>query len=226
MPQVFERVLSFDGENGNTTAIKKTLELAQKKSVSLSMNSLPANVKSIWDDMQTEAQQQKKLAEVERIKNEQKSELRRQAKAQKEAEAAIPIEEKIPWIAKAKEFCQQYRDAPNEIKKSAVFNKSEAFLKKQKLKELKGTIEEISTSQGGGVLHLEINVGDITFTTPAFSAIKKGSTVYKQVTELAEDQCVIFTASNVESFGLTESTMVCNHDDFYVKFRKVKPCTK
>ncbi len=121
--------------------------------------------------------------------------------------------------------CAEYRTAPNEIKKSAIFNAHKSFVARTKLADVRGTLTEISTNQGGGELKLSIKVGDAEFVTEALLApVKKGSRVYRAAAEMHEGQCVIFSADKLEPSSMVEESKICD-TDYFASFTALKPCS-
>lgn len=134
------------------------------------------------------------------------------------------VEAQLPWLATVRSNCEAYNAAPNEIKKSAVFRKNKAHLKTVSVKDVKGKLKSMSTDQGGSEVTLRIMVGSVEFATESLmGAIKRGSNVYKQVTDLTEGQCVIFSAKKIEAKSMMEQSKVCDFE-YFAKFTDVKPC--
>ena len=108
-----------------------------------------------------------------------------------------------------------------------MFRQATALLKKQSVKDVRGTLTKLSTLQGGKEVTIKIEVegpaGNVTFDTGMSNWLKRGTAVYNQIGELAEGQCVVFSAKNLDPASLLEKSKVCDWD-FHVKFTQVKPC--
>jgi hypothetical protein len=130
----------------------------------------------------------------------------------------------LPFIKEVKANCDKYKSAPNEIKKSAIFKANEEQLSAVSLKDVRGKLKSMRTSQGGGELTIRIDVGSVEFTTESlFAAIKKGSPVYDAVTDMTEGQCVIFSAEGLKASSVVEQSQVCD-TEYFAKFTSVKGC--
>lgn len=135
-----------------------------------------------------------------------------------------PETEQLPWVATVRSNCAAYKAAPNDIKKSAIYNENEALIAKTKVANVKGKLAGLRTDQGGAELALKIEVGDVEFSTESlFGPIKKGSAVYTAATDMAVGQCVVFSASKLESSSMVEQSKVCDPEYFAV-FTSVAPC--
>ncbi len=130
----------------------------------------------------------------------------------------------LPFVAKVEANCSRYKAAKNEIQKSAVFTDNEELLSEVTLTDVRGVLKKLSTNQGGGELSLHIHVGEVEFATESlFAPIKKGTDVYKAAAELAEGQCVVFSASGLRASSITEQAKVCD-PEYFAKFTAVKAC--
>lgn len=133
-------------------------------------------------------------------------------------------DEQLPWVETVASNCAAYKAAPNEIKKSAIFNQNTTLVSKTKVANVKGTLTRLATTQGGEELSLRIKVGSVEFHTESlFGPIKKGSAVYAAASELAERQCVVFSASSLKPSSLVEQSQVCDPEYFAV-FTNIAPC--
>lgn len=137
---------------------------------------------------------------------------------------AAPEVEQLPWISTVSANCTKYKAAPNEIKKSAIYNENEALITKTKVSNVKGKLTQLRTDQGGAELSLEIKVGDVEFKTESvFAAIKKGSGVYAAATEMTVGQCVVFSAAKLEAASLVEESKVCD-PEYFANITSIAPC--
>lgn len=137
---------------------------------------------------------------------------------------AAKTNELLPWVETVEANCAAYKAAPNQIKKSEVFNRNTALIGKTKVSNVKGELTSLTTTQGGDELSLRVKVGEVEFHTESlFGPIKKGSAVYKAATDLSEGQCVVFSASSLKASSLMEESMVCDPEYFAV-FTSIAPC--
>lgn len=157
--------------------------------------------------------------------------------------SATQPEKKNPadeFVAKLKEFNEQYSKAPNDIKKSDTFNDarkySEDFFKvnKNQIKDWKGGITSITTPKGGGELWVKVKVGDtglfgfaVTFqqgTGLTDKGVPKGTPVYNAVAEMKEDQCVIFSGKVDPKENSVSESGAMSGPEFNIKFSEIKSC--
>jgi hypothetical protein len=138
---------------------------------------------------------------------------------------AAPAKDPEPaWVATVRANCERYKAAPNEIKKSAVFNENETLLKSSGVEKVRGTLKRLSTTQGGEQLSLVVTMGDLEFATEAlFGPIKKGSPVYNAAADLTVGQCVIFSAKGLRASSVVEESKVCD-TEYYANFTAIGPC--
>jgi hypothetical protein len=127
-----------------------------------------------------------------------------------------------PWVTTVKDNCAKYKAAPNEIKKSAVYNDNEAVVKASSVAGMQGKLRRLRTSQGGGDVDITIRAGSLQFTA---NNIAKGSPVYQAATDMTEGQCVIFSAETLEAASLVEQSKVCDLD-YFAHFTELKACPK
>lgn len=135
-----------------------------------------------------------------------------------------PEVEQLPWVQTVRANCTAYKAAPNEIKKSAIYNENEALISKTKVTNVRGKLERLRTDQGGDELSLKVTVGDVEFHTESlFGPIRKGSPVYNAAAEMREGQCVVFSASGLKPSSMVEQSKVCDPEYFAV-FTAIAPC--
>lgn len=133
-------------------------------------------------------------------------------------------ESQLPWVQKVRQRCDEYDDAPNDIKKSAIFRSVERLLAKTRVSQTQGILQSLSTNQGGRRLSLTIDVGDVQFSTESLmKPIKRGTKVYAQATELEEGECVQFSARGLRASSLRERSQVCD-TEYFARFTDVRPC--
>ncbi|MBF9234618.1 hypothetical protein [Microvirga alba] len=104
------------------------------------------------------------------------------------------------------EFAQQYAAAPNEIKKSAVWNAANQwtinYSKQEGLTATRwiGRVAKIATNQGGDWAEIELvsNYEGMNITYHA-TGLKSGTLVYNKVAELSSGDIVEFDAGFSES---------------------------
>ena len=134
------------------------------------------------------------------------------------------VASQLPWLADVKANCSRYKSAPNEIKKSAIFNDNASTVSHATVKNVRGKLARLSTSQGGDELTIEIDVGDAEFSTEGLlSPIKKGSAIYNAAADLTQGQCVIFSATGLKSSSMVEQSKVCD-PEYFATFTALAPC--
>jgi len=140
--------------------------------------------------------------------------------------SAGPMQEvtQMPWIGLVQGNCDAYKAAPNDIKKSAIYNETIETLKGVSISGSQGKLTNLRTNQGGSMLDIGIDVGRASFKNKAlFSTIKKGSPIYEAASNMTEGQCVIFSAEKVEPASVVERSKVCDLD-YYVEFTELRAC--
>ncbi len=137
---------------------------------------------------------------------------------------AIDAAKTLPWVADVRSKCRAYRAAPNDIKRSEIYRAVAFSLKAVRIKQAKGRLAVLATTQGGDELRLVIEVGEVTLQTESlFGPIKRGSRVYKQASGLREGSCVVFSARGVKPASMMERSMVCDLD-YFARFTSVAGC--
>lgn len=136
--------------------------------------------------------------------------------------AAVP---ELPWLEQVHANCSAYKAAPNDIKRSAVFRSNQSLLGKLSVKAAYGKLVTLATDQGGSALRLVVKAdGGVRFATESiFAPIRRGSKVYKQAEDLAEGQCVIFSAQGLQASSITEQAQVCD-TEYFARFTDIKRC--
>jgi hypothetical protein len=130
----------------------------------------------------------------------------------------------IPLVASFREICARYKAAPNDIRRSGIFNENNALLARASIERVKGELSRLSTNHGGDELTLTIKVGDVEFTTEATrSPIRKGSSVYNAAGEMSRGQCVVFSANHLRAFTASGEAQVC-HFTYFANFTALGPC--
>lgn len=138
--------------------------------------------------------------------------------------ARAAAEKGLPFLGELRSACAAYRSAPNEIKKSEIFKRTQTLVKSQRLKDVEGILRGLSTNQGGSELALRIEVGSAEFSTESLlGPIKQGSPVYKTASEMREGQCVRFSAERLETSSVLEESQVCD-PEFFARFTSLKAC--
>lgn len=134
-------------------------------------------------------------------------------------------EAQLPWVSAVKTNCTAYDAAPNEIKKSDIFNANQNLLASADAPGIVGTLKQLSTNEGGSRLTLEVKVGDMELTQgiKPFSAIARGTPIYIAATNMTEGSCILFSAKNFEPGSVLERSKVCDLD-YNVEFTSVSPC--
>ncbi len=151
--------------------------------------------------------------------------------------AAAPAPTAAELMSKLKALSDAYDEAPNDIKKSAVFSEARAFDKqffkktRNVVTDWKGTIRSMRTEKGGGGLSLSVRVvGDgirLTFaqgTGFGEKGIPSKSPVYKAAGDLSEGSCVLFTGKvNPKEDSISESGAM-RAPEYKIKFTALKAC--
>lgn len=135
-------------------------------------------------------------------------------------------------------FDQRYDQAPNEIKKSAVFNEARAweqtfFKDSPNITDWKGTIASLTTNKGGERLSLTVRLGskferpDVEFMQGGlFGGIDKNSPLYKQASEFVEGSCVLFSGKvEPKASNITEALSMSS-PEYKIDFSALKACSK
>ena len=134
-------------------------------------------------------------------------------------------------------FRDRYNAAPNEIRKSQVFNEARAFEdhffadSQHRVTNWEGWVERLETNHGGTKLKLRVTIGrsaaKITFEQGygLFDKIKSGSEVYQAASSLQEGGCVLFSGKvNGRERSLTEKGAI-TAPVYEIVFSSVKACT-
>jgi hypothetical protein len=146
------------------------------------------------------------------------------------AAPAAPAEPE--WVAARKAACAKYEEAPNEIKKSAVFSEyvDGAKAKQASIENIRATLSELETPQGGGSVRLKFSTPFGEFTNNGIFTgdkvdrdVSKGSPLYNAAGELAEKAEVTLSASNIIPAvnPISERAGVCG-DAWVVKYTKIE----
>jgi hypothetical protein len=138
-------------------------------------------------------------------------------------------------------FGRSYDVAPNEIKKSQIFNnardyENHFFGPAADITQWRGTMDGITTSKGGKSLALRVRLGGggdnevhVNFEQgyELFGdVIEPNNPVYNQAAELSEGQCVLFSGHvNSKESSVTE-TLAMSQPSYAIKFTELKPCPK
>jgi len=166
-------------------------------------------------------------------------------KTSKEIQKNLVLQEEFE--IKRNSFREDYSDAPNEIKKSAIWVEANEWTRQfgrsrgWKINNWYGTIEDLSTDQGGDFLTLSISSRkfgtriDYETWNNRFSDMddntmpKKGSKIYNQAAELLEGDYVYFSAELLSDSekGIKESSMTesgsLRAPEFKVRFTDIRP---
>jgi hypothetical protein len=140
------------------------------------------------------------------------------------------------------EYKEAYASAPNDIKKSGLFNGARTyeagFFKERKntIAAWKGWIDDISTSKGGGSLRLRVKIGDAGFGGFKVSfetgyemdenGIPSGSPVYAAVADLKEKDCVIFSGRVKPREKSISESGAMSGPEYSLSFTSVSPCDR
>jgi hypothetical protein len=140
------------------------------------------------------------------------------------ADSVVTGEAQIAWLPTVHANCERYQAAANEIQQSAIFRENERFVTGKELRNVTGTLDTLSTDQGGDGLTLAVKVGDdVDLSTDVSHPIPLRSAVYQQASVLAEDQCVVFSATVLGASSMMEESKVCD-TEYVVRFSSIRPC--
>ena len=129
----------------------------------------------------------------------------------------------LPWVQAVRGNCDRYKAARNDIQKSAIFNENEAQIKGIQLESVKGKLTQLRTAQGGGGLILEVEAASAEFKNGIFEGIPQDSPVYQSAANLAEGDCVVFSATITGAASVVEQSKVCDLD-YNVEWSAIAPC--
>jgi len=133
-------------------------------------------------------------------------------------------------------FPEQYRNAPNEIKKSEIFRQANAWKAGfgQRigfaLRNWEGVVSDISTTQGGGMASVSIRSDARGFRIDYLSGMqfKRGTPLYQVLESLAEGQKVYFSGSlkpdetrGIKEMSFTEHGSL-DRPEFFVQFTEIR----
>lgn len=155
----------------------------------------------------------------------------------RETLGAAPSAAAPPWSVlqeRLKAFGDDYRAAPNEIKKSAIYNDARAYARaffserQDRLDDWQGWVTSIATGTGGESLSLMVQVGAKGMFGHAVvfkqSGIPKGSPVYQAVAEFKEKDCVQFSGVvDPEETSATEFGAM-GKPSFSIQFAAIRRC--
>jgi len=202
---------------------------------------------------------EKKRYEAEAMKAEEEMSKQLQAKKQAE-EAAFQAEKQarkkaeedeaalqafarsqVGFYSQMKKFKELYDNAPNEIKKSEIFNQSRNYEKHffanvgDVVQNWKGRLNIIGTTKGGSSLRLSVKIGDNSFFGyhiyfregyGMLDGITPSSNIYHQASEFKEGDCIIFSGKvDPEESSLTESGAM-NSPTYNIHFTDLRQCPK
>lgn len=163
---------------------------------------------------------------------------------EQEIQEKIGTPDQIQFHTTIKEFKEKYNDAPNELKKSAVYREMVSFLKSYlqngKIVNWEGKLTKIGTDEGGKnayvVIDSEFNDKEIQYGTcnntlsdyGVNSMISLNSSVYRDIEKISEGDEVIFTAKFIadEKRGFNEQSLTeegfITDPNFTLKFVSIK----
>lgn len=168
---------------------------------------------------------------------------RQARKKAEEDEAALQAfaRSQVGFYSQMKRFKEAYNDAPNEIKKSEIFNQARNYEKhffanvEDVVQNWKGRLSIIGTNKGGSSLSLSVKTGDnsffgcdIYFTEGygMFDGITPSSNIYHQASEFKEGDCIIFSGEvDPKESSLTESGAM-RSPTYEIHFTDLRQCPK
>jgi hypothetical protein len=127
----------------------------------------------------------------------------------------------IPWLLGARQNCESYDAAPNDIQRSAIFNENEALIVGQLLTEVRANLDVLSTGQGGGSLTIVVTAGGARFSN--LGTIGADSPVYTAASSLSTGQCVVVSGQVTAASSVLERSKVCD-PDYNVRWTAIRPC--
>lgn len=156
---------------------------------------------------------------------------------------SAPISLQEQFEATRQQAARDYERAPNEIKKSAVFNRANVAAKNIVARDRfvargwQGTVSSLTTDQGGNYAFLVVKSGFnsrvkyMTVNNTAFgdeTAIKKGTALYRTLSDIAEGDRVVFTGRFlrypqrlIAEMSLTEYGSLSD-PEFRVRFQDIR----
>lgn len=158
---------------------------------------------------------------------------------------SAPISLQEQFEAVRQQAARDYERAPNEIKKSAVFNRANVAAKKIVAHDgfvargWQGIVSSLTTDQGGNyaflVVKSELNsrvkymtVSSALFDDETETAIKKGTALYRTLSDIAVGDRVVFIARFlphsqrlIREMSLTEQGSL-SEPEFLVRFQDVR----
>lgn len=116
--------------------------------------------------------------------------------------------------------CSDYDTKKNDILRSEVFREAQKQLRTVQIIERRGVLKVLSTDQGGSVARIELDARGATVLS---RPIRRGTRVYKQLVDLGEGECVVFSADNLRANSLLERSKVCD-PDFTARITTISRC--
>lgn len=150
----------------------------------------------------------------------------RAEREKREAAAALARKQAVGWLDDVDAFCTRYREQTNEIKASAVFRELKQFVGSRNVKQAKGRLRSLSTDQGGSSVMIRIDLDEVEteLATSVFAPIRRGTSVYRQLEELDEGDCVLVTTTGgLKPSSLREESQVCDKE-YFAQFSRIERC--
>jgi hypothetical protein len=159
-------------------------------------------------------------AAAEQAERETKNQKANEPEKDGESGASSDQPDSAAWLREVESNCKAYNDAPNEIKRSDLFNQNQSLIKGQKLRGVHGRLKRIDTNQGGSEVHLWADIGGFSFTSMS-PTLKGGAlksivgiegvsgSVKNSLREMREGQCVKIFGKVKDTMTGTEKGRVC-----------------
>ena len=250
-PTIYQRVIEFEAEQGNTSAAKALIEEADRQDIALALNTPKA--KEVMAQFRQERQnretaalakkkQQEELALAEKKQLEEKI-AANQAKKIAAKWEGIPNDQ-VQFINVVESFYEPYRSAPNELKKSALRADRRSAIGKlryptKEVSDWIGTLQEMGTNSDGeahiaikleGSRNIIIKTWNNSFSDLADGTlIKNGSELYNRIADLSRGKKVRFSGfllpdtqrDQIRESSLTERGSMLD-PAFLMRFQDVK----
>jgi RNA polymerase subunit RPABC4/transcription elongation factor Spt4 len=140
------------------------------------------------------------------------------------------------FISKIEYFNTEYNNALNEIKKSEVFNAARSYDKEffnkngNKINNWGGYLSKLITNKGGSSLNINIIVKSRNINIyfydgyGIFNDIVPSSNIYKQASELKEDDCIVFSGEVNPSEGSRSERFAMSAPEYNIHLTNLTKC--
>lgn len=139
------------------------------------------------------------------------------------------IVKQIPWMLELLEKCEMYKGSEDETVHAELARESVNLIHKSGVDNVEGKVGDTMppTAERPDEYYLQIKVGTYAqFTSQAEKRpIKKGGPLFDLVSQLREDDCVIFSGTDLEPIAGFQQGKSCD-PRYYTKFTKLERCPK